>query len=144
MPPRKANEEAGWILEDDRHITLSNYRGQIIVLDFFATWCEPCRESIPHLIDLQNRYGPQGVQVIGLNVGGPDDRIKVSGFARQFGINYPLGFPDRALTELYLSDDDAIPQTFVFNQKGQMVKRFIGYSPATSGDLERTIKTIGR
>jgi thiol-disulfide isomerase/thioredoxin len=141
LPPLKGNEEVGWILQDEQHVKLSAYQGKVIVLDFYATWCEPCRESIPHLIDLQNRYGPQGVQVIGLNVGGPDDRVKVATFAREFSIQYPLGFPNGALTSLFISEDDTIPQTLVFNRKGQVVQRFVGYSDAMLGDLERTIQT---
>ena len=129
----------GWTLTDGHRVTLAEYAGKVLVLDFYATWCAPCRESIPHLSALQNKYGAQGLQIVGLNVGGPDDRIKVPDFARDLGIQYPLGFPDKALTDLFLSDDQTIPQTFVFSRDGQFVKRLIGYQKSTGAVLEKVI-----
>lgn len=131
----------GWINgeDDSGHTKLSDYAGRVLVLDFYATWCVPCRESIPHLIQLQQRYASQGLEVVGLNVGGPDDRVKVPDFKRELEIHYPLGFPDRALTDLLLSDNDAIPQSFVFNREGILVKRFIGYSESIGTELEKVI-----
>jgi thiol-disulfide isomerase/thioredoxin len=141
MPPIKEDSEIGWVTADNRRERLVDYRGKILVLDFYATWCAPCRESIPDLISLQQRLGSKGVRIVGLNVGGPDDRVKVAEFARELRIQYPLGFPDRPLTDLFLSDDQTIPQTFVFDRKGQLVKRFIGYQKATGVELEKTIDT---
>ena len=142
MPPIKAaNPELGWKLASEQHVRLSDYQGKVVVLDFYATWCEPCRESIPHLVDLQQRYGLLGLQVVGLNVGGPDDRDKITDFAREFRIQYPLGLPDKSLTDLYLSDSDAIPQTFVFDRQGQVVKRFIGYGDSMATELEHAVET---
>jgi thiol-disulfide isomerase/thioredoxin len=140
MPPIKADSEMGWVMADNKRERLIDYRGKILVLDFYATWCAPCRESIPDLMSLQQRLGSKGVQVVGLNVGGPDDRVKVAEFARELRIQYPLGFPDRTLTDLFLSDDQTIPQTFVFGREGQLVKRFIGYQKDTGAELEKTIE----
>jgi thiol-disulfide isomerase/thioredoxin len=127
------------VLNDGSRARLADYYGQVLALDFYATWCAPCRQSIPRLIALQKSYGPQGLQIVGLNVGGPDDRIKVSGFARELGIQYPLGFPDKVLSDQFLSDNQSIPQTFVFGRDGQLVKRFIGYDEATETELEKII-----
>lgn len=77
---------------------------------------------------------------MGLNVGGADDRVKVADFAKELGITYPLGFPDQALTDLFLSDDQTIPQTFVFDGEGRLVKRFIGYDETTEAGLEKAIE----
>jgi thiol-disulfide isomerase/thioredoxin len=137
MPPLNGHTELGWVQSDGSRAKLADFRGKVLVLDFYATWCEPCRRSIPQLIALQRDYGPKGLQVVGLNVGGPDDRIKVADFAREIGIGYPLGFPDKALTDLFLSGDQTIPQTFVFGRGGQPVKRFIGY--ATGPELEKAV-----
>jgi thiol-disulfide isomerase/thioredoxin len=139
LPPTNARAEMGWVLNDGRRARLADYQGKVVVLDFYATWCEPCRKSIPRLIALQNNYGSKGLQVVGLNVGGPDDRIKVSNFAGELGIHYPLGFPDRALSDLFLSDNQTIPQTFVFGREGQLLKRFIGYDESTEVELEKVI-----
>ena len=122
----------GWtILQTAENSTtrasISDFKGNVLVLDMYATWCVPCRESIPHLIQLQTRYAARGLEIVGLNVGGPDDRVKVKDFAKELRINYPLGFPDRALTDVLMFDDVSIPQTFVFNREGLLVKRIIGY-----------------
>lgn len=149
MPPLSAGEAAamGWITGDGKeqeHMKLSDYAGRVVVLDFYATWCVPCRDSIPHLIDLQERYGPSGLEIIGLNVGGPDDRVKVADFSKELNIQYSLGFPDKTLTDLFLSDSDAIPQSFVFDREGTLVNRFIGYNEAIGKELEETITTALR
>ena len=73
MPPVKTNSGMGWTVANIQHVRLSDAHAKVLVLDFYATWCEPCRDSIPHLVDLQKRYGAQGLQIVGLNVGGEDD-----------------------------------------------------------------------
>lgn len=144
MPPLKtegAGSEMGWTLVDGRRARLADFRGRVLVLDFYATWCTPCRKSIPHLSEVQRHSNTKGLQVVGLNVGGPDDRLKVAAFAAEFNIPYPLGFPDKPLSDLFLSDDDSIPQTFVFDRGGQLVKRFIGYDDSMPKELERVIQS---
>lgn len=144
MPPLKtegAGSEMGWTLVDGRRARLADFRGQVLVLDFYATWCAPCRKSIPHLSEVHRQSHTKGLQVVGLNVGGPDDRVKVAAFAAEFNIPYPLGFPDKPLSDLFLSDDDSIPQTFVFNRGGQLVKRFIGYDDSMPKEVERVIQS---
>ncbi len=140
MPPTDA-AEMGWMTADDQRAKLADYKGRVLVLDFYATWCVPCRQSIPHLIDLQGRFGSQGLEIVGLNVGGPEDRVKIPEFSKELNIEYPLGVPDKSLTDLFLSDTDVIPQTFVFDRAGKLVKRFIGYSATIAADLEQTIQT---
>jgi len=114
---------------------LSDYKGKVVVLDFYATWCEPCRAETPRLVQLQKDYGASGLQVIGLNVGGDDDRDQVPAFAKEFGIEYPLGFPDDNLVDQYLTDNQSIPQAFVFDRNGDLVKRFIGYSAKSDAEF---------
>ncbi len=144
MPPVSSEGSTaaiGWTLPDGKRVNLSEQRGKVVVLDFYATWCEPCRQSIPHLVGLHERYEAKGLALVGLNVGGPDDRVKVSDFAAEFHISYPLGFPDKPLTDLFLSDDSSIPQTFVFNREGRLIKRYIGYDQSMPGQLEELIKS---
>src|SRR5258708_18960208 len=139
MPPmgRKSVAEMGWGLTDGTHNTLRDYEGKVLVLDFYATWCAPCRESVPHLIELQRRLENDGLKVIGLNVGGPEDLDKISDFARELGIQYTLALPDRDLASFLLSDNGSIPQTFVFDRKGVLVKRFIGYEQTTAKEISQ-------
>ncbi len=131
----------GWTLENNQRMTLANYQGKVVLLDFYATWCEPCRAETPHLVRLQQQYADQGLQVIGLNVGGEDDRAEVPAYAKEFSIQYPLGFPEDELVDDYLSDNQNIPQTFVFDRSGKLVKRFVGYSEQSGQDLERVLQS---
>jgi thiol-disulfide isomerase/thioredoxin len=130
----------GWTGELNQRVKLSDYRGKVVVLDFYATWCEPCRAETPHLVDLQRQYGEQGLQVIGLNVGGADDRNEVPGFAREFDIQYSLGFPDDEFADSLLSDNQNIPQAFIVDRGGRIVKRFVGYNDEMGRELERVVQ----
>ncbi len=138
-PENKASAY-GWTLQESQRARLSDYLGKVVVLDFYATWCEPCRDETPHLVQMQSQYEPQGFQIIGLNVGGDDDREEVPGFAKEFKIQYPLGFPDDELADTYLKDNQNIPQTFVFDRNGKLVKRFIGYDKQEGRELERIVQ----
>jgi hypothetical protein len=89
---------------------------------------------------LQQQYAAQGLQVIGLNVGGADDRAEVPAFAKEFGIQYPLAFPDDDLANSYLDDNQNIPQAFVFDRNGNLIRRFVGYSESSGVELERLVK----
>ena len=137
---RKAARTGGWALDNKQHATLADYKGKVVVLDFYATWCEPCRAETPRLVQLQEQYQPQGLQVIGLNVGGADDRDQVPAFAREFGIQYPLAFPDDEFADSFLGDNQNIPQAFVFDRNGELVKRFLGYSDSSGAEFERVVK----
>lgn len=143
MPPIETSSinNMGWTDSDGKRSLFSEFKGKVLVLDFYATWCTPCRKSIPHLIGLQNKYGEQGLQVIGLNVGGPEDQEKVPGFARELGIHYPLAVPDEELVAFMLSDIDSIPQTFVFNREGLLAERVIGFGPSTAARIDEAIET---
>ena len=142
MPPLETSSlnNLGWTLSDGTHNLFSEFKGKVLVLDFYATWCVPCRKSVPHLIGLQKKYEDQGLQVIGLNVGGPGDEEKVSDFARELGIQYPLAIPDEELVTFLLSDIDAIPQTFIFDRGGLLVDRLIGFGPSSGEQIDAAVE----
>ena len=146
MPPVKtaSNSSAAsaqnFTLLNDQPAKLSDYLGKVVVLDFWATFCPPCRDEAPHLDALQKRYGNQGLLVIGLNVGGPDDRPLIADFAKGLNLKYTLGFPAPEMTDLYMGNDDRIPQTLVFDRKGRIVEHFVGYDQDVSAELERAIQ----
>ena len=79
--------------------------------------------------------------MVGLNVGGPGDEQEVPGFAKEFGIQYPLATPDEDLVSLLLAGSDAIPQTFVFDRQGQLVYRLIGFSRGSGELIDRAVET---
>ena len=137
--PAPTQAAKGSIQIAGRRVTLGDFRGKVVLLDFYATWCEPCRAETPLLVKLHQQYSNQGLQVIGLNVGGEDDYDQVPAFAKEFNIQYPLGIPDDDFVDQYLSDNQNIPQSFVFDRNGVLLKRIIGYDPA-SGELEGAIQ----
>jgi thiol-disulfide isomerase/thioredoxin len=144
MPPVNANQsvkEYGFTLLDGRRVKMADYAGKVLVLDFWATYCPPCREEIPQLIELQRRYDSQGLNIVGLNVGGDEDRPKVAEFVKSYRIQYTLGYPDTELVNLFLGSNDSIPQTIVFDRRGRLVKHFIGYDRAMPAELEQAIQS---
>jgi thiol-disulfide isomerase/thioredoxin len=137
---KRAGTAGTWTVGNNQAAKLSDYKGKVVVLDFYATWCVPCRAETPRLVQMQKDYGAGGLQVIGLNVGGDEDRAKIPAFAKEFGVEYPLAFPDDTLVDRYLTDNQNIPQAFVFDRNGNLVKRFIGYSSMSGAELERLVK----
>jgi thiol-disulfide isomerase/thioredoxin len=142
MPPVSGTSitNMGWELADGKRSVFSEHNGKVLVLDFYATWCIPCRESVPHLIGLQKQYEEQGLRVVGLNVGGPQDEQEVPAFAKEFGIQYTLAKPDEELVSFLLSDIDAIPQTFVFDRQGKLVERLIGFGKGSGKQLDAAVE----
>ena len=129
-----------WTTLDGRRAKGADFQGKVLVLDFWATYCPPCRDEVPHLIALQRRYGAQGLHVVGLNVGGAEDRPKVPEFIEEFGIQYALGYPDDQMSDLFFADNSAIPQTYVYDRKGRLAKRFVGFDEKISAELERVVQ----
>ena len=128
-----------WTQLDGRRATLEDLRGQVVILDFWATYCPPCREEIPHLVRMQRQFGPQGLKVIGLNVGGDEDRPKVPDFVKQYRIQYQLADPEDDTVSLFLADDDRIPQTFVIDRAGRVVEHVVGFDEEVAARLERAV-----
>jgi thiol-disulfide isomerase/thioredoxin len=143
MPPLngKSLKDLGWSLGNGRRGNFSDYKGDVLVLDFYATYCEPCRESIPHLVQLQDRYQKEGLRVVGLNAGGPEDLVNVPAFAKEFNIQYTLGVGDDDLNNFLLGDDVYIPQTFVFDRKGLLKRKFVGFSDTTIPELDGVVQS---
>jgi peroxiredoxin len=109
-------------------IHLSEYRGKVILLDFWATWCEPCKTEIPHFIDMQNRYAGQGLQVIGISM--DDEEKPVRDFQQQFKMNYPVAIGNAKLAESY-GGILGLPITFVIDRQGRIYKRHIGQTESS-------------
>ncbi len=104
-------------------VHLSDYRGKVVILDFWATWCEPCKQEIPHFIDLESKYSAQGLQILGISM--DDSEPPVRDFQKQFKINYPLVVGSAKLADQY-GGILGLPITFVIDRNGQIVARHIG------------------
>ncbi len=140
LPPSKPLGEMSWTTLDGREQKLKDLQGKVVILDFWATYCPPCLEEIPHLNELQTKYGAENLQIIGLNVGGDDDRPKISGFAERLKINYVLATPEDALMQFVFATQSEIPQTAVFDRSGKLIQKFVGYDLTVKNRLDKTIE----
>lgn len=122
-----------------QNITLANYKGRVLVMDFFATWCAPCRLSIPHLIDLNNRYNKQGLQILGLSLDEGSDKI-VKAFIADKKINYPVAMANEEIYDDY--GLRSLPTLFVVNKKGVIVEKYNGFNDEVAKSLEALIKKL--
>lgn len=110
---------------DGKWVRLSDFKGRPVILDFWATWCRPCRSSMPHLDVLQKRYESRGLVVIGLSVD-EGSQAEVRRFAQSLGVTFRL-----AMANDHVLDDYGpirfLPTTFFIDRKGQVVRRVRGY-----------------
>jgi thiol-disulfide isomerase/thioredoxin len=111
---------------DDKNIKLSDYRGKVVIVDFWATWCPPCRRGIPDLIEIQKEYG-KDVVVIGISVD-TDTKGEVVPFVKQMGINYPIAYANAGVVQSY-GGIESIPTSFVIDKNGNVADTHIGLVP---------------
>jgi len=104
-------------------LRLSDYRGKVVLLDFWATWCDPCREEIPRFVDLQEKYGAQGLQIIAVSM--DDEAQPVRDFSRRFQMNYPVVMGNAKIGELY-GGVLGLPVVFIVGRDGRIHDRYAG------------------
>ena len=119
---------------------LDNHLGDIVVMNFWATWCAPCRREIPDLVELQEEFGDQGVQFIGVSFdqGSPD---AVRDFIEEYDINYPIAIDDGTVRDKY-GPIDVLPMTLVIGPKGN--GRYFARGMVTAGVLRPAIQDLQR
>ena len=115
---------------DGKKIKLSNYKGKIVILDFWATWCGPCRIGIPDLIEIQKEYKDK-VVVIGISLDQDRTLKDVIPFIKEYKINYPVVYGTEQVVIDY-GYIEAIPTTFILDTKRNIVDKFIGLVPKSS------------
>jgi cytochrome c biogenesis protein CcmG, thiol:disulfide interchange protein DsbE len=105
--------------------TLADYRGKVTIVDFWATWCGPCKASIPHFIELQEKYGAQGVEIVGISLDTTGPKA-VGAFAQGQKINYTILMGNDQVAAAY-GGIKGIPVAFVVTQDGKIFRKYVGY-----------------
>ena len=112
---------------------LADYEGKVLLIDIWATWCGPCRQSIPHLVELAKEYKNKGVEIIGLTTerDDPDEQF-VREFSAQLKINYPIGWANPTLESGLKNGRSGIPQTIIVGRDGKVKYHTVGFHPKLS------------
>jgi cytochrome c biogenesis protein CcmG, thiol:disulfide interchange protein DsbE len=118
---------------DGQDLRLSSYRSKVVLLDFWASWCAPCREETPHLIDLQTKYGDRGLQIIGVSMDDSPDPARA--FHQQFHMNYPVVMGNAKVGELY-GGVLGLPIAFLIRRDGRIYAKHIGATDPAVFDKE--------
>jgi peroxiredoxin len=117
-------------------VSLADFKGKVVILDFWATWCPPCKREIPDFIQLQSEYGDKGLQIVGIAL---DQPAKVTAFAKSNGMNYPVLMGTNEVAANY-GGVEAIPTTFIIDKAGKIVTKFEGFR--TKEIFESQIKSL--
>ena len=120
-----------------RKLALADYRGKVVLLNFWATWCGPCRLEVPGFVDLQSKYRDQGLVVIGISM--DDDPAPVREFYQRYRMNYPVAMGDDGLTDRF-GGIVGLPTTFLIQRDGHIYARETGAEDA--GTFEEPIKKL--
>ena len=123
---------------DGSTVHLSDFRGRAVVLNFWATWCAPCKIEMPWFVELQKRYGPEGLQLVGVAMddASPKD---IAEFARQMGVNYPILVGKEAVGQEY-GGIPFMPETFYIDRSGKIIENAFGLK--SKGEIEDNMKKI--
>jgi peroxiredoxin len=131
-PPFKVTTTSG------QAVTLTNYKGSVLVIDFFASWCQPCTKSIPHIIELNRKYGKQGLQILGMSL--DEDKDDLIEFIKPKKLNYPVALANEELQTDY--GLHSIPTIVLIDKKGVVAEKYMGLTDETSKKIEATIKRL--
>lgn len=119
-------------------VSLSDYRGKVVMLEFWATWCAPCRLSVPELIELHEKYGDRGFAIIAISL----DEVaeKVREFKEEFDIPYVIVIDDKDVNSAY--GVFSIPTTFLLDKNGEVVKKHMGFARGVGDDFAKEIEAL--
>lgn len=107
-------------------ITLDSYKGKVLILDMWDTWCPPCKAEIPHFVELYEKYNNQGVEILGVAFGREGENA-VRKFVQNYNVNYPNAIGNQDIVEGF-GPIKYIPTTFVIDRKGNIHKKLVGYN----------------
>ena len=124
-------------------VSLRQHKGQIVLLDFWATWCAPCRKSIPELVDIQEKYRDQDLVILGISADDPRKTGVKSllAFKKRYKINYSILLASSSVKRAYFGNGQIpLPTLFVIDREGRVVDSIVGYAPgAVEGSLNKLL-----
>ena len=123
---------------DGKVVDFASFKGKVVVIDFWATWCPPCREEIPGYIQLMKAHAGEGLVVIGISLDQAGPQV-VKAFAAKAGINYPLVMADEEILAAF-GGVEAIPTTFLIDREGIIRDRKVGAEPAA--DYAKKVRAL--
>jgi len=122
---------------DDEEITLSELKGQVVLVDFWATWCPPCERSIPVFAALYNKHHEKGFMVLGIS---REDKTKLIDYRQEHNIPYPILIDNKNVTKTY--GVEAIPTIIFFDKTGKPRKTQVGFAPELEAAFDILIDSL--
>jgi len=120
---------------------LSDHLGKkVIVLDFWATWCDPCKASMPHLIELYEKHKDSGLLVVGVSIDGPESIAQVKKDVAQMGMTFPVVLDTESRVVANYNPRRSAPYSVVIDKEGHVVKRHDGYTAGDEIELARVVE----
>ena len=137
----------GFVLKkvmDEEELALSDLSGKVVILDFWATWCPPCRMSIPSFNHLYEKYKGKGLEIVGISldrIKDFSDQQKLKAFIQKNSMKYPIVYATNEVRTSY-GGIPSIPQVFILDRSGSVVTSFKGFSESVESGIENTVKRL--
>ena len=137
--------EADFELLDGTKFKVSEKKGKVLLLNIWGTWCGPCREEMPHLVEFQNQYSAQGLEIIGLNIGDgsgtPEGVDQIKAFVEKMKLNYTIArSPNSSTVQFYqISKQQVVPQTLLVDREGHLRGVFVGGGQRVIDSMKSTL-----
>lgn len=143
-PPKKINDTSAGAPNftaknlEGKDVKLNDFKGKVVLVNFWAVWCGPCQEEVPELVELYNIYRDKGFVIVG--VSDPSDSNEIKSFVREHKMTYPVVIDPGSISEEY--NVVGFPTSFLIDREGKVVQKFPGYSPNLRKKLETQIQKM--
>ena len=139
LPNLRGKKAPAFVLktQDGRKVSLAEYKGKAVLINFWATWCVPCKLEMPWFVDLHKQYGAQGFEILGVDEDEAKDRSQIGKFAKKIGVNYPILIGDDAVSKAY-GGVEVLPTSFYVGRDGKVVEEAAGL--ISRDEIEANIK----
>lgn len=124
-----------------KKVTLSEFRGKVVLLEFWATWCPPCKDAVPEINKIYEKYKNKGVQVLAISVDqGGDVALKLNSFVKEHQVNYPVLIDDKKVNVSYGVTN--VPVAFIIDKEGKVAKKHVGFMEELSEKISQDIEAL--